>query len=327
MPAAKDEVSASLEGGITLRPYQREGANWLLWSRKQGRSVILGDEMGLGKTMQVVACLRHQVVEWGCDGPFLVVAPLSTIGHWERELGRAPELRPQVLRGPAAERRAQLREGGPSGVRAWTVLITTYETLLSDARALQGIEWSGLVFDEAQRLKNAKSKSFAAAAALRCEHKVLLSGTPLQNSVGELWSLLHLLSPTGFADEVAFGRRFGGLETARQATALSSLLRPFLLRRTKADVEVSLEPLTEMLIYVEVTALQKMTYRAICERNRELLVPSERGGKRSSLSFRNLEARDAAPVAPPLSTPLRPSTPLLPLLRHVLTRLGAVRRC
>ena len=81
MPAAKDEVSASLEGGITLRPYQREGANWLLWSRKQGRSVILGDEMGLGKTMQVVACLRHQVVQWGCNGPFLVVAPLSTIGH------------------------------------------------------------------------------------------------------------------------------------------------------------------------------------------------------------------------------------------------------
>eukprot|EP00967_Tisochrysis_lutea_P131940 scaffold229827_cov30-Tisochrysis_lutea.AAC.1 len=231
------------------------------------------------------------VSAWGCPGPFLVVVPLSTMPHWEKELARGRDIRTLMLSGSAAERREVLHSALSGSIsRNWNLLLVTYETMLSESRKLHSVEWCEVIFDEAQRLKNPRSKSFLAAAALSTDHRLLLSGTPLQNSVNELWALLHLLAPSAFLDEEAFCNRFGSLDTARQAAALSEVIRPYLLRRTKTDVETSLSRLTERLIYVEFTTFQKAIYRAVCEKNRALLIGDESSlQKKSALSFRNLE--------------------------------------
>eukprot|EP00820_Chromera_velia_P016385 Cvel_25986.t1-p1 / transcript=Cvel_25986.t1 / gene=Cvel_25986 / organism=Chromera_velia_CCMP2878 / gene_product=Chromodomain-helicase-DNA-binding protein 9, putative / transcript_product=Chromodomain-helicase-DNA-binding protein 9, putative / location=Cvel_scaffold3020:243-17204(-) / protein_length=1212 / sequence_SO=supercontig / SO=protein_coding / is_pseudo=false len=300
-----------------LFDYQVDGLNWLLAQWSNGRNGILADEMGLGKTIQAVAFLWHLVHRERMRGPFLVVAPLSTLGHWRRtaeewtdmncvlyhdgggRLGR------EALRDlewyyetiePTTFVRVQTPQtaaGKPasSGIRPTDVrlmrteyvkfhlLLTSYELLRDDIEELAAIPWQFVVIDEAHRLKNTAGRALNALRTLPCRQFLLLSGTPLQNSTTELWSLLNVMEPVKFPSRENFIERFGKLQERRQVAELHTLIRPHLLRRTKEDVLPDIPPMEETIIDVEMTPLQKAYYRAVFDRNRGFLVRAgSRGG-------------------------------------------------
>ena len=201
---------------------------------RRRRNVLLADEMGLGKTAQVVAALAT-LRESHPRGPSLVVAPLSTIGHWSREFATWTDLRVLTLHGSADDRKVMLKHmwhapaaggggggGGKRGKRGgggylFHVVVTTYETLLLEASSLGSVRWNYAIVDEAQRLKNLESRARAAVEELRYEQVALLTGTPVQNCTAELFSLLNLLEPNKFADADDFDQRFGDVTTPEQA--------------------------------------------------------------------------------------------------------------
>ncbi|KAK4530119.1 hypothetical protein CCYA_CCYA03G0976 [Cyanidiococcus yangmingshanensis] len=283
----------SFKGGGELRDYQLEGLNWLVhcWFKRQGS--ILADEMGLGKTIQAVSFLDYLYREQNIRGPFLVVAPLSTLGHWKREFETWTHMNAIVFHGNVRAREVifQYEWTYPGmtaklGMFKWHVLITTYETVLQEATRLRAIPWAAIVVDEAHRLKNRQSKLFDELLGFRSEHRVLLTGTPLQNNSLELFSLLHFLEPTKFPDEKAFQKSFGDIRDAEAVEKLKALLRPYLLRRMKEDVEKAIPPKEETLISVELTRIQKKWYRALYEQNFAFL---EQGGKRNNVgNLRNI---------------------------------------
>jgi hypothetical protein len=283
----------SFRNGGELRDYQLEGLNWLVhcWFKRQGS--ILADEMGLGKTIQAVSFLDYLCKEQNIRGPFLVVAPLSTLGHWKREFESWTYMNAIVFHGNVRARDVILQYewnypgmSSKSGVFMWHVLVTTYETVLQEANRLRAIPWAVIVVDEAHRLKNRQSKLFDELLGFRSEHRLLLTGTPLQNNSLELFSLLHFLEPTKFPDEKSFQRSFGDIRDAEAVEKLKALLRPYLLRRMKEDVEKAIPPKEETLISVELTRIQKKWYRALYEQNFSFL---EQGGKRNNVgNLRNI---------------------------------------
>eukprot|EP00303_Exanthemachrysis_gayraliae_P003284 CAMPEP_0206000780 /NCGR_PEP_ID=MMETSP1464-20131121/1691_1 /ASSEMBLY_ACC=CAM_ASM_001124 /TAXON_ID=119497 /ORGANISM="Exanthemachrysis gayraliae, Strain RCC1523" /LENGTH=478 /DNA_ID=CAMNT_0053374049 /DNA_START=27 /DNA_END=1460 /DNA_ORIENTATION=+ len=307
----KLDASPVYKAGHTLRPYQIEGINWLLFSWYNRRSVLLADEMGLGKTVQSVAVLHHIATKEHIGGPFLVVAPLSTLQHWQRELEAWTDLNTVLYHGSADSRDAIVAhewryadldaaaegaasKGGPPavpGLVKFEVLITTFEILHQDLDRLRKVKWRYLVVDEAHRLKNKDSALMGDLRALEVQHAHLLTGTPLQNNTTELWSLLHFLDPKCFGSLDDFLADFGELTTSAQVDKLNALVRPYLLRRQKNDVEKSLAPLEETIIWVEITLFQKKIYRAILERNREVLVKGATAAAMPSLINIQMELR------------------------------------
>ena len=147
------------------------------------------------------------------------------------------------------------------------VLITTYECLITDIMELREIDWRSCVIDEAHRLKNAKCQLLECLNLLSIESRCLLSGTPLQNNINELYSLLSFLEPTQFTSQESFMKEFGDMQNEDQVNKLQAILKPLMLRRMKEDVEKSLKPKTETIVEVELTNIQKKYYRAILERN------------------------------------------------------------
>jgi chromodomain-helicase-DNA-binding protein 7 len=264
-----------------LRDYQIQGVNWLVFNWYKGQNSILADEMGLGKTVQTVTTLEylHQVV--GNRGPFLIVAPLSTIGHWRREVENWSDMNPVVLHGSQESRNMiyqyEFHHTDPKDNRQitscykWNVLITTYETILAESARLGKIKWQYLVVDEGHRLKNKKSKLMEVLKAFKSEHKLLLTGTPLQNDMEELWSLLNFLDPTQFPSSEDFLSEFGDMKDSSEVEKLHKQIKPYLLRRLKEDVEKSIPPKEEIVVEVVPTNTQKTYYRAILDRNREFL--------------------------------------------------------
>ena len=198
-------------GGVELRGYQLDGVNWLLHSWTRGVNVMLADEMGLGKTVQAVAFLAVLQAEYRGAGPALVVVPLSTVAGWQREFARwAPALDVVVYVGDARDR-ASIRHY-ELGARLPHVLLTTFELALRDRAALGAVRWRQLVVDEGHRLKNARSQLYEALHALVPRGaRLLLTGTPLQNALGELWCLLRFLAPDKFTDHAAFEARYMGV--------------------------------------------------------------------------------------------------------------------
>jgi len=283
----------SFKNGGELREYQLEGLNWLVhcWFKRQGS--ILADEMGLGKTIQAVSFLDYLYREQHLRGPFLVVAPLSTLGHWKREFETWTHMNAIVFHGNVRARDVILQYEWTyagmsvrSGLFKWHVLITTYEIILQEANRLRGIPWAVIVVDEAHRLKNRQSKLFDELLGFRSEHRVLLTGTPLQNNSLELFSLLHFLEPAKFPNEKEFQQAYGDIRDAEAVENLKALLRPYLLRRMKEDVEKAIPPKEETLISVELTRIQKQWYRALYEQNFAFL---EQGGKRNNVgNLRNI---------------------------------------
>ena len=252
--------------GITLRPYQHTGLAWLQHLRRHGLAGILADDMGLGKTAQALAhlLLEQQAgrLTGGPDGrPALVVAPASLIFNWQAEAARvAPALKLLTLDGPdRAKRIARIPDHH--------LVLTSYPLLWRDAMALQRQPWHLVVLDEAQMVKNAGSRTATAARRLNARHRLCLTGTPVENHLGELWAQFHFLLPGYLGDARSFQRDWRtpiekNGETQR-ARLLAERVRPFILRRHKATVATELPPLTEQLHRLPLAGAQRTLYESV----------------------------------------------------------------
>uniref|UniRef100_A0A8C8GL36 Chromodomain helicase DNA binding protein 6 n=1 Tax=Oncorhynchus tshawytscha TaxID=74940 RepID=A0A8C8GL36_ONCTS len=271
----KLDKSKDYRNGNQLREYQLEGMNWLLFNWYNRKNCILADEMGLGKTIQSITFL-FEMFSMGLRGPFLIIAPLSTITNWEREFRTWTEINVIVYHGSQISRQMihqyemyhKDQQGNVVlGGYKFHGVITTFEMIMADCPELKKIHWRCVVIDEAHRLKNRNCKLLEGLKLMNLEHKVLLTGTPLQNSVEELFSLLNFLEPLQFPSESLFLEEFGDLKTEEQVKKLQAILKPMMLRRLKDDVEKNLAPKEETIIEVELTNMQKKYYRAILEKN------------------------------------------------------------
>ncbi|XP_021177955.2 chromodomain-helicase-DNA-binding protein 4a isoform X2 [Fundulus heteroclitus] len=286
--------------GGTLHPYQLEGLNWLRFSWAQGTDTILADEMGLGKTVQTAVFLYSLYKEGHSKGPFLVSAPLSTIINWEREFEMwAPDMYVVTYVGDK-DSRAVIREnefsfednairGGKKASRMkkdssikFHVLLTSYELITIDTAVLGSIDWACLVVDEAHRLKNNQSKFFRVLNNYPLQHKLLLTGTPLQNNLEELFHLLNFLTPERFNTLEVFLEEFADIAKEDQIKKLHDMLGPHMLRRLKADVFKHMPSKTELIVRVELSPMQKKYYKFILTKNFEAL-NTKGGGNQVSL--------------------------------------------
>ncbi|KAK5871938.1 hypothetical protein PBY51_012677 [Eleginops maclovinus] len=271
----KLDNTRAYRNGNLLREYQLEGMNWLLFNWYNRKNCILADEMGLGKTIQSITFL-FEIFSMGIRGPFLIIAPLSTITNWEREFRQWTNMNVIVYHGSQISRQMILQyemfyrdpQGNTiPGILKFHGVITTFEMIMADCPELKKLHWRCVVIDEAHRLKNRNCKLLEGLKLMNLEQKVLLTGTPLQNSVEELFSLLNFLEPLQFPSESTFLEEFGDLKTDEQVKKLQAILKPMMLRRLKDDVEKNLAPKEETIIEVELTNIQKKYYRAILEKN------------------------------------------------------------
>jgi len=283
------------KGGNELRPHQIDSVNWLNYNWYNRRGSVLADEMGLGKTVSVVAHILH-VRHTYARGPFLVIVPLSTLPHWKREFDAWTSLNAVVFQGSKQDRDmvkqfewsfwanegadydGRLASGAVAqGEYKFDVLLATYESILSEPTFLSKIPWRLVAIDEAHRLKNLESRLFKALQLFRFEHRVLLTGTPIQNNLDELWTLLHFVDGAAFPSLSEFQAQFGVLEKNEQVKQLQAKLAPYLLRRMKEDVARNIPGKEETVIHVELTDLQKKWYRAVYEKNRAFLYKGCKG--------------------------------------------------
>ncbi|OAF70184.1 hypothetical protein A3Q56_02080 [Intoshia linei] len=284
--------------GGTLHDYQMDGLHWLRYSWYHDTHTILADEMGLGKTIQTIAFLYSLYKEGHCTGPFLIAAPLSTIVNWERETEFwAPEFYAITYTGDKESRRI-IREyelsfdegiirGGNKASKVrnqnlkFHVMLTSYEMVAIDQATLGSINWQVLVVDEAHRLKNNQSRFFKVMQGYSISYKLLLTGTPLQNNLEELFHLLNFLEPKDFYDCAGFLDNFKDIAKEDQIKKLHDMLGPHLLRRLKVDVLKSMPSKHELIVRVDLSAMQKKYYKFILTRNYEAL--SGKGSSHVSL--------------------------------------------
>lgn len=277
----KPEVAAVKQPSIlncTMKDYQLRGLSWLVSLYDQGINGILADEMGLGKTLQTISFLAYLAEQEDNWGPFLVVSPKATLHNWQQEVTRfCPDLKVLPYWGSKADR-AELRKYW-SQKRMYRrdsefqVCITSYETLTTDDKQFHRVKWQYLVLDEAQAIKNSSSSRWKALLQFPCRNRLLLTGTPLQNKLSELWSLLHFIMPTIFDSQAEFADWFAkdieGHATQNKVldvallTRLRTLLDPFMLRRVKRDVESEMPPKTEVQLRCQLTGRQRKLYTSI----------------------------------------------------------------
>ncbi len=244
-----------------LRPYQQQGVSWLAFLREVGFGGVLADDMGLGKTVQALALVAIEKSAGRLDLPALVVAPTSLMANWRREAERfVPDLRILTLHG-------QDRSKKFDEIAASDLVLTTYPLVARDQDVLLGRNWHILFLDEAQTIKNPDATTTKLIRRLDARHRFCLTGTPLENHLGELWSLFATVAPGFLGDQRAFTQAFrtpiekhGDFERGRQ---LAKRLRPFLLRRTKEEVASELPPKTEIIERVEMAPAQRDIYEAI----------------------------------------------------------------
>ena len=266
----------------SLFPHQLEALNWLRKCWYKSKNVILADEMGLGKTISACAFISSLYVEFKATLPCLVLVPLSTMPNWLAEFSLwAPNLNVVEYHG-CAKARAIIRQyewhaSDPSELNKKTaaykfnVLLTTYEMILADSSHLRGVPWEVLVVDEGHRLKNSGSKLFSLLNSFSFRHRVLLTGTPLQNNIGEMYNLLNFLQPTSFPSLSSFEEKFNDLTTAEKVDELKKLVAPHMLRRLKKDAMQNIPPKTERMVPVELSSIQAEYYRAMLTKNYQIL--------------------------------------------------------
>ena len=245
----------------TLRDYQQEGLSWMQFLREYELAGILADDMGLGKTLQTLSHILLEKEAGRLTRPALVVAPTSLMSNWEEETGRfAPELRVLVLQGKDRLKRFER-------IDQYDLVLTTYALLPRDEKELQEHEYHLLILDESQYIKNIRSKAAQIATTLRARHRLCLTGTPLENHLGELWSQFHFLLPGLLGNEKTFNSEFRHpiekLADDNRKALLARRIRPFLLRRTKDKVADELPPKTEMVRNVDLTSTQRDIYETV----------------------------------------------------------------
>lgn len=252
----------------TMKPYQLEGLNWMIRLHDSGVNGILADEMGLGKTLQSISLLAYLREARGIEGPHIIIVPKSTTGNWMRELKRwCPSIRAFKFMGNKDERAVQ-RETVIK--QDFDALVLSYEVAIIEKAVLQKIKWKYLLIDEAHRVKNEHSKLSRVVREFHVEHRLLITGTPLQNNLHELWALLNFLLPDIFTDSEDFDSWFNVDEEKGQENVIKKLhtvLRPFLLRRLKADVEHSLPPKIETKLYVGLSEMQREWYMRVLHKD------------------------------------------------------------
>lgn len=269
--------------GGYMRTYQLEGLDWLTSLYENGLNGILADEMGLGKTIQTIAFLAF-LREKGINGPFLISAPLSTTSNWVAEFNKWTPTIPVVLYHGSKQEREEIRRkrlrnpGSPE----FPVICTSYEICMNDRKHLAHFGWKFIIIDEGHRIKNLNSRLIRDLQSYQSANRLLITGTPLQNNLAELWSLLHFLMPSIFDKLEAFEAWFDFsalkekngheqiLSQDRKKSLVASLhaiLKPFLLRRVKADVETSLPKKREYVLYAPLTQTQRELYQEILEGN------------------------------------------------------------
>ncbi|ERE65065.1 putative global transcription activator SNF2L1 [Cricetulus griseus] len=281
------EVSPSYVKGGPLRDYQVRGLNWLISLYENGVNGILADEMGLGKTLQTIALLGYLKHYRNIPGPHMVLVPKSTLHNWMNEFKRwVPSLRVICFVGDKEVRAAFIRDEMMPG--EWDVCVTSYEMVIKEKSVFKKFHWRYLVIDEAHRIKNEKSKLSEIVREFKSTNRLLLTGTPLQNNLHELWALLNFLLPDVFNSADDFDSWFDTkncLGDQRLVERLHAVLKPFLLRRIKTDVEKSLPPKKEIKIYLGLSKMQREWYTKILMKDIDVLNSS---GKMDKMRLLNI---------------------------------------
>ncbi|KAL6706680.1 transcriptional regulator [Coniothyrium glycines] len=299
----KEEVTqqATCLVGGTLKEYQIKGLQWMISLYNNNLNGILADEMGLGKTIQTISLITYLIEKKRQPGPYLVIVPLSTLTNWTNEFEKwAPSVSKIVYKGPPNARKQfqqQIRWG------QFQVLLTTYEFIIKDRPVLSKIKWVHMIVDEGHRMKNAGSKlSMTITQYYTTRYRLILTGTPLQNNLTELWAMLNFVLPTIFKSATSFDEWFntpfantGGqdkMELTEEEQLLvirrlHKVLRPFLLRRLKKDVEKDLPDKTERVIKCNFSTLQAKLYKQLVTHNR-LMVSDGKGGKTGMRGLSNM---------------------------------------
>ena len=271
-----------------LREFQMTGLNFLAYNWCKGKNVILADEMGLGKTVQTIAFMNWLRHERQQQGPFLVVVPLSTVPAWAETFDNwTPDLNYVIYNGKAESRRIirerELLDGSAKKTK-FHVLLTTYEFILKDDDfPLSQIKWQFLAVDEAHRLKNRESQLYTKLRDYKVPSRLLITGTPMQNTLGELSALMDFLMPGVI--NVEENMDLQSEEAGRKITELSNKLQPYIMRRTKNKVESDLPPKSEKIIRVELSDVQLEYYKNILTRNYQALNAGSTGPKQSLLNI------------------------------------------
>ncbi|MDO5735039.1 MAG: DEAD/DEAH box helicase [Propionibacteriaceae bacterium] len=292
----------------TLRPYQREGFAWLtfLWKTRLGG--ILADEMGLGKTVQALAMAQAALEAGELDRPILVVAPTSVIGTWEAEAARfAPSLRVTTIAGTDKRRGVSLADT----IDGAHIVLTSYTLLRLEAEAYLGLTWSAVLLDEAQFVKNSSSKAYQAVRRLRARVKIALTGTPLENNLMDLWSLLSITAPGLFPDPKRFTEVYRKPIEGGDAEALARLhrrTRPLMLRRTKATVATELPDKQEQVVPVPLSSAHRKLYDRHLTRERQKVLGLVGDVNRNRITIlRSLTLLRQLSLAPSLVDPTYPA--------------------
>eukprot|EP00177_Eucheuma_denticulatum_P008147 GFKZ01014836.1.p1 GENE.GFKZ01014836.1~~GFKZ01014836.1.p1 ORF type:complete len:2161 (+),score=310.89 GFKZ01014836.1:1124-7606(+) len=286
LPVASKPIQSSSTARIpvellrgTLRPYQKAGMDWLISLFQQSLNGVLADEMGLGKTIQAISLLAWLAVERGIWGPHLIVVPTSVIVNWEVEFKKwLPGFKVLTYFGSVKERK--LKRQGWTKPNIFHVCITSYNLAVQDASALRRKKWVYLILDEAHNIKNFESQRWQTLLSFSSQRRLLITGTPLQNSVMELWSLMHFLMPDVFESHSEFKDWFlkplqeasdihgnSSNEKNKIVSTLHDILRPFLLRRLKADVEKGLPAKHEHVIKCPLSKRQRQLYEDFMARS------------------------------------------------------------
>ncbi|KAL6188629.1 hypothetical protein ACLB2K_040020 [Fragaria x ananassa] len=265
-----------------MRDYQLAGLNWLIRLYENGINGILADEMGLGKTLQTISLLGYLHEFRGITGPHMVVAPKSTLGNWMNEIRRfCPVLRAVKFLGNPDERKHIREDLLVAG--KFDVCVTSFEMAIKEKSCLRRFSWRYIIIDEAHRIKNENSLLSKTMRLYYTNYRLLITGTPLQNNLHELWSLLNFLLPEIFSSAETFDEWFqisGENDQQEVVQQLHKVLRPFLLRRLKSDVEKGLPPKKETILKVGMSQMQKQYYKALLQKDLEVV---NAGGERKRL--------------------------------------------
>lgn len=264
-----------------LKGYQIKGLNWLANLYEQGINGILADEMGLGKTVQSISLMAHLAESQNIWGPFLVIAPASTLHNWQQEFTKfTPDLKALPYWGTISDRKTLrkfwLKKQVYNKDAPFHVIITSYQLVVADEKYFQRVKWQYMVLDEAQAIKSSSSNRWKTLLGFNCRNRLLLTGTPIQNSMQELWALLHFIMPSLFDSHEEFSEWFSkdieshaenkGTLNEHQLKRLHMILKPFMLRRIKKNVQNELGDKIELEVSCELTARQRALYRGLKEK-------------------------------------------------------------